>query len=275
MLSATPAGPTKYRALLVGEVNFNWGYMETANRNGGDVEHMASMLKTIKGPNGSAYTVTKKKNLNRTALENAIKTAFSGTTDKDVSLFFIATHGDSSDEGQLVLTNGTDYAEWLTFGELAAWLSKYVKGNVIVILESCGAGSAIYQNGKQIDDFDPELFTQQAVDAFAAAEKGEVPNTGELRKSRYYVLAAAKHRQESWGHESGDAGNFFTDWLIEGIGSSGTMPADTNKDKVVTLNELYQYIAQYDTYTFYDGYSYYTQQVQVYPTNSGYKLFKR
>ena len=77
----------------------------------------------------------------------------------------------------------------------------------------------------------------------------------------------------SWGHEGGSgSGNYFTDWLIEGIGSSGHMPADTNSDNVVTLHELYTYISQYDTVTFQGSY---TQQVQVYPTNSSYKLFKR
>ena len=274
VLSVMPSAQ-KYRALLVGEVNFNWGNStETANRNGGDVEHMAAMLKTVTGPNGTAYQVTKKTNLSKTALESAIKNTFYATTDQDVSLFFIATHGDSSDEGQLVLTDGTNYAHFITFKELATMLSKYVKGDIIVILESCGAGSAIYKNGKQID-FDADLLAKQAIEAFAELDQGERPNTGELRKSRYYVLAAAKHHQESWGHEWSPAGNFFTDWLVEGIGTSGTMPADTNKDKVVTLNELYKYIAQYDTYQFYDGYGYYTQQVQVYPENSTYKLFKR
>ena len=242
---------------------------------------MASMLKSVKGSNGSAYTVTKKTNLGKSGLENAIKNTFSGTTDQDVSLFFIATHGDSSDEGQLVLTDGSNCTQWISFGQLAAMLSKYVKGDVIVIIESCGAGSAIYANGAKAQDFDPELFAIQAVQAFAEADqKSDVANTGELRKSRYYVLAAAKHHQDSWGHEWEPAGNYFTDWLIEGIGDSGSMPADTNKDNVVTLNELYKYIAKYDTYTFSYLYSEdhvmtATQQVQVYPVNSSYKLFKR
>ncbi len=286
-LSAKPGSagtltPTTYRALLVGEVNFHWGenYDETANRNGGDVEHMATMLKSVKGPNGNAYSITKKKNLNKNALENAIKNTFAGTTDQDVSLFFIATHGDSSDEGQLVLTDGSNYTQWISFGQLAAMLSKYVKGDVIVVIESCGAGSAIYANGAKAQNFDPELLVAQAVQAFAEAEKTDAANTGELRKSRYYVLAAAKHRQDSWGHEWEPAGNYFTDWLVEGIGDSGAMPADTNNDNAVTLNELYKYISQYDSYPFYyydsDGnLATATQQVQVYPTNSGYKLFKR
>jgi hypothetical protein len=281
--SAGTVTPKSYRALLVGEVNFNWGdgSYETAKRNGGDVEHMASMLKSVKGSNGSAYTVTKKTNLGKSGLENAIKNTFSGTTDQDVSLFFIATHGDSSDEGQLVLTDGSNCTQWISFGQLAAMLSKYVKGDVIVIIESCGAGSAIYANGAKAQDFDPELFAIQAVQAFAEADqKSDVANTGELRKSRYYVLAAAKHHQDSWGHEWEPAGNYFTDWLIEGIGDSGSMPADTNKDNVVTLNELYKYIAKYDTYTFSyldseDHVMTATQQVQVYPVNSSYKLFKR
>ena len=264
-----------YRALLIGEEDFS----PICTRNRGDVEHMKTMLGTVKGPKGTKYTVTTKFDLGYSAVESAIKSAFKSTTSQDVSLFFIATHGNSDGDGELALTDGS----FLDFATLAGWLNSYVKGKVIVIIESCGSGSAIYQNkaeataamnaAKEADD----LLVKKAVEAFAKVDEAEMANTGvgAMRQSKFYVLAASAHHQMSWGHESGDAGNYFTDWLVEGIGSSGSMPADTNSDGYVTLKELYTYIAQYDSYTFYDGYDYYTQQVQYYPENSTYKLFKR
>lgn len=258
---------TTYRALLIGEENFN----PICTRNRGDAEHMKTMLSTVKGPEGAKYTCTLKIDLGYDDIRNAIQTTFANTRDSDVSMFFIATHGNSSGDGQLATM---DYS--LPFDVLANWLNNYVKGKVIVILESCGSGSAIYANAEEAAAADA-LLNQQAIAAFAKVDEAEMANSGvgSMRQSKFYVLTASAHHQMSWGHEYGDAGNFFTDWLIEGIGSSGHMPADTNENNIVTLQELYTYIAQYDDYTFYDGYDYYTQQVQVYPTGSSYKLFRR
>ena len=253
-------GTTHYRALLIGEEDFN----PICTRNRGDVLHMKSMLGTVKGPKGSKYTVTAKYNLGYSGVKTAIKNAFSGSSVDDVCLFFIATHGNSYGDGELALTDGNS----LDFATLASWLSTYAKGDVIVFIESCGAGSAIYKNGNA--DFDAEKFTQLAIEAFAAEDQRCVENkgVGAMRKSKYYVLAAAAHHEESWGYEGetpAESGNMFTDWLIEGIGKSGHMPADTNNNNTVSLKELYTYIKQYDDY----------QHVQVYPTTGTYYLFKR
>lgn len=255
-----------YRALLIGEEAFS----PICTRNRGDAEHMQAMLASVKGPEGSSrYTTTVKIDLGYSAVESAIQSTFANTSNADVSLFFIATHGNSDGDGELALTDGN----FLDFGTLANWLNTYVKGKVIVIIESCGSGSAIYGNMAEAANAD-KLLVHQAIEAFAAVDEAEMANTGvgAMRQSKFYVLAASAHHQMSWGHEGGDAGNYFTDWLIEGIGSSGPMPADTNNNNIVTLNELYTYISQYDSYTFQGSY---TQQVQVYPLNSSYKLFKR
>ena len=263
-LTVQPATCT-YRALLIGEEAFN----PICTRNRGDAEHMRTMLSTIKGPEGTSYTSTLKIDLGYSAVQSAIQSTFANTKNTDVSLFFIATHGNSDGDGELALTDGN----FLDFGTLANWLNTYVKGKVIVIIESCGSGSAIYGNMAEAANAD-KLLVHQAIEAFAAVDEAEMANTGvgAMRQSKFYVLAASAHHQMSWGHEGGDAGNYFTDWLIEGIGSSGHMPADTNNNNIVTLNELYTYISQYDTVTFQGTY---TQQVQVYPVNSSYKLFKR
>ena len=259
------APTTTYRALLIGEEAFN----PICTRNRGDAEHMKTMLTTVKGPQGTKYTSTLKIDLGYSGVQSAIQSTFANTKSSDVSIFFIATHGNSNGDGELALTDGS----FLDFATLANWLNSYVKGKVIVIIESCGSGSAIYANQAEAANAD-KIFTEKLIEAFAKVDEAEMANAGvgAMRQSKFYVLAASAHHQMSWGHEGGDAGNYFTDWLIEGIGSSGQMPADTNANNYVTLNELYNYIAQYDDYVISAGY---TQQVQVYPTNSSYNLFKR
>ncbi|MBO4837907.1 MAG: immunoglobulin domain-containing protein [Lachnospiraceae bacterium] len=264
-LTVKPA-TTAYRALLIGESGFGDG-----TRNQCDADHMAAMLASIKGPNGRNYTSTTMYNLDAEEVRAAIQSTFAATKDFDVSLFFIATHGNSDGDGELLMD---DYGT-LDFGTLADWLNQYIKGKVIVVIESCGSGSAIYEGNSADAKAADELLVQKAIEAFARVDEAEMENAGvgAMRQSKFYVLAASAHHQMSWGHEGGSgSGNYFTDWLIEGIGSSGHMPADTNNDNYVTLNELYTYISQYDTVTFQGSY---TQQVQVYPTNSSYKLFKR
>ena len=307
---------TEYRALLIGEktfLNYNWffGYsLDITNRNVGDVDHMAAMLKKVKGPKGGKYAVTKKTDQLYGQIKALIQSTFRDTMDQDVSLFFIATHGYSGGDGDLSMPfvgdidSADDIEEWygqpdLPFSDLASWLKQYVKGEVIVIIESCGAGSAIYspseQNSRPVlkanSGYDEKAFTEKAVAAFSAADPGLVipeantgayleeglqPNsTGDLRIKKFYVLAAARHGEDSWGHEGGDPGNYFTDWLLEGIGTANNSPADVSpKDQYLTLNELFTYVKKYDSHAFYtsSGGPYY-QHVQRYPVNSSYKMF--
>ena len=133
-----------------------------------------------------------------------------------------------------------------------------------------------------------EAFVERAVAAFSAADKGVtetvanmefdddgelVVNTGELRTNKFYVLTASRHHELSWGHESGEAGNYFIDWLVEGIGTKSKSPADASpKNKVLTLEELFSYVKKYNDHTFWDGYDYYTQHAQRYPKNSKYPV---
>ena len=175
---------------------------------------------------------------------------------------------------------------------MASWLSA-VPGKVIVIIESCGSGAAVYEEGvpeNSVNNFDT-AFGDMVIKEFEEADTDdcsekiyyypptgdeitEYTNTGEFRKSKFYVLCASRYQENSWGTESGPY-NYFTKWLTDGIGTSGSMPADTNSDGKATLHELFSYIKEVgDTHPFYYYGSCY-QHVQVYPTYSSYVLFKR
>ena len=285
-LTVTP----RYRALLVGEVNFNSG--EVATRNRGDVTNLTAMFNEVQGPTGGSYTVTTAFDLDKAGLTQAITDAFSGADENDVSFFFIATHGAtgySSGEkaGQLSLIGKTQ-AEYMTIQELADCL-KAVPGKVIVVLGSCGSGAAIVENGAPLTeeqiDANEIAFNDAVISAFEeadrqfAAENGwVVANTGELRDSKFYVLTAARHREMSWGFEydggSPDGYNHFPYYIY--YGAIGSKPADADGNGTITLNEMYNYVYTHALGPYYqehDPTAYY-QHAQVYPENSSYALFK-
>lgn len=302
------ASSVKYRALLIGEVSFS----EVCYRNKGDVNLMANMLNSIKGPTGGRYQVTKLFDRSRDQILSDIRSTFAGATEEDVSLFFIATHGavtvgsryldlDYYPEyaGTLSTIPEQRYLEYdLSFGQLANAL-KAIPGKVIIIVESCGSGSALYsqydtQNSAVPAEVECAAFDVAVVRAFEDADPGllvdgnghvyandgAVPNVGELRvDNKFYVLTASRHKELSYGWEtSGDysgsnSNNWFTKWLCDGIGTSGHMAADTDYNGTTTLNELFSYISRVGDNHQMSGGGY--QHVQVYPKNSGYALFKR
>ena len=288
-------GKTKYRALLIGEEAFD----PICTRNRGDVGLMEKMLKSVKGPKGGSWTITKKFNLSRSAVLSAIYSAFKKADEDDVTLFFIATHGDTDSTGDTAgaLAMIPEDSTPLLMGELASAL-KAVPGKIIVVLESCGAGAGVFgsygeQNAnaaKNAVKNAAKAFDNAAIDAFAAVDTGIVEgdwsnavakgeslaNTGEFRvKNKFYVLAAARYQELSWGTEDGPY-NYFTKWLTNGVGTSGRMPADSNKNGKLTLKELFKYISKVgDNYGFYSDGRYYYQHVQAYPKSSSFDLFKR
>ena len=308
---------TEYRALLIGEKTFlrydvfyedgieQRDYTRTeVLRNSNDVSKMAAMLGKVYGPEGGQYKATRKTNAGYYAIQSAIRTTFVDTMEHDISIFFIASHGNSSGDGELEMPftgdpkNQADRAayeaqQYLSFETLASWLS-VINGKVIVILESCGAGSSIYvepngaKRGVKTEDDLSEDFVQAAVKAFASVDPGIVvkqemePNSnrksaGNLRQPKFYVLAAAAHHEESYGYSntSTDPVNLFTKWLIQGVGEAGNSPADISpQNSILILDELYQYIKSVgDNYKItIQGETYY-QHVQVYPENSDQAIF--
>ena len=264
----------RYRALLVGEADFD-GTDDDLLYNTKNVLRMAEMLDAVTGPTGGRYAVTRKTNIDKSTLRSSILDTFAGADSNDVSLFYIASHGVTSEAtgekaGRLLLV-GSDGNENITLAELAECLDN-IPGTVIVLLNSCGSGAAIYQNGAAgAGDSFADDFNNAAVSAFAALDP--VSNTGELRKSKFYVLTAAAHQESAWGSNSLGY-SYFTFHFCQGVVDNKA--ADANGDGKLTLGEMYDY-----TYPrvlaegpFNDeGVSVY-QHVQVYPENSGFVLFK-
>ena len=314
----------EYRALLIGEQRFIWYYNEdnpddgcwmddADQRNVGDVRSLAAALGNaagphgVYGPDGGAFRITRKTNLSRSGIRNAIRSAFADTRDQDISVFFIATHGLSTGDGDLrtaftgSISDSADVAaywpnRYLSFSTLASWLKTYIRGRVLVILQSCGAGSAIYAgdaaaSGKGTDSASgAERFVTEAVNAFSKADPGVTvtlpddseshlapASTGDLRLPKFYVLAASAHHEENYGWETEEeetSYNYFTSWLIEGIGRRDASPADTDGSNVLSLQELYLYIRHYDIHPFViSGITYY-QHVRCYPMGSTTRLLK-
>ena len=288
------SGDVTYRAVLIGEENFT----PVCTRNRGDVELMKEMLVSVNGGTGERYSVINDYyNLDYYGVGDAIAETFAGADDNDVSLFFIATHGDVSHTGaaagSLALVDDYGNDDYIHIYELEKYLSE-IPGKVIVILESCGSGAAVYDPEVPENSIEKDIeFTNSVIETFSSADPGysetktyyfdaegkditlEV-NTGEFRQSKYYVLTASRYQEYSWGSEYYRC-NFFTKWLVEGIGSDYDyeyMPADYNGDKKLTINEAHSYVKEInDSYSFYSGGSYYYQHSQVYPENSDFVLF--
>ena len=293
--------PVTCRALLVSENDFYLssvpGYSsawEHSTRNHNDAALMKKTLGRVRTPDGGKYSVTVQHNTSRSELNKLIRATFAGADDNDVSLFFIATHGDSADStpddetGALLMASQDEtYPEYYYLSELRRQLLK-VPGKVIVILESCGSGAAIRKNDAARSRA-AEAFDAQAIALFregdpglAVSTGGAAANTGELRKvNKFYVLCCSGYMEESWGMENHDSTshNFFTKWLCEGIGKSGSMPADKkyagNRSGSVDLHELYRYVAGVgDKTPIQSGGAVYYQHVQVYPAGQRFVMFR-
>ena len=250
---------SKYRALLVGESDY-----ESENDlpgSGNDADAIAGMLSGL----SNKFTCTKLHDATKTQILNGIKTTFAAANDYDVSLFYFAGHGanaggNATYQGALCTVEGN----YITFSELAEALSG-VKGRVIVIISSCFSGNAIAtSDGADGETIDPEAYNQAIIDAFSGyylePEGGQSgTRSGELRQSKFIVLTAAAKDEVGWeggwdrdiayidgtwyrGHALGSA-------ILKGMGCkypngayTGSMPADKNKNKEITVKELYDYV---------------------------------
>lgn len=304
-VTAAPSSNTAYRALVIGE----YSYYKPLWACAGDAEMVSSMLSYAMAPNGSRYQVNLQYNQDRDGIREQIESTFADADADDVSFFFISSHGvcggwingeyvdNGEEEGALMGVTPSGVVSYIPVYELAGWLSK-IPGRVIVVIDACGSGAAIYdpdipQNGNDAKSAQTEneiaaqyqAFNSAVMDAFAAVnETITVPNdiglrsaakAGEMRASKFYVLTASSYQQLSW--TAGYEHSYFTNLLCTGI--NGTMPADTegNNNGRLTLHELFSYISRHG-----DGKTWDTpdrgtvhQFVQVYPKNSGFEMFRR
>ncbi len=311
---------TKYRALVVGvQHNLGWSdtyvedsvyidgwtypyfYIKNSPWMGSGYTRLASTLGRVYGgaaTDNQRFATTQLYDPEDSDLESAIRTTFSGTTDDDISLFYINTHGRSSNDGELSMSfkktiNATNVSNFLngghevvSFQQLASWMNTYVKGKVIVFIDSCGAGSSIYdpsvaENSAQgIGVNDSGRIVSEAIAAFSSysfTEEEEYDgepraNYGELRTNKFYVLAASRHQEDSWVKDGSSTGySYFNYDLCAALGTSGNMPADQNGDGAVCIEELFTYIKYSLNYDM--DYSDQKQHIQRYPVGNTDPLF--
>ena len=272
----------RYRALLISEVDFK----EKCTRNDGNVKLMQQMLKRVKGTTNELepglYSVAVRKNPSKNQILQAIRQTFRGATANDVSLVFIATHGNTSLKGEKAgalctlkkTANGYVNGPYLYLYELRDALLQ-IPGRVDIFLASCGSGAAVISDAKAAEmdsrsedadaEYDPEAFAKQAVQVFSeAAEDGELdPRTGELRQYKFRVLTAANYHETGWGSEK-KGYNYFTKGLVNGV----QWGAEADEKGRVTLEALYRYLKRtvdpVPRISMDDGKTYY-QHVQVWP----------
>lgn len=205
------------------------------------------------------------------------------------TLFFIATHGDVDDTGELagrLLTPVNSSENELLLKDLANTL-KAVPGEIIVFLHSCGSGAAVYDDNSKSSSGARQAAKLNAavVRAFEQAEpnsgRGQL-KTGEFRDTKFHVLTSSAYQQYSWGWEAGpdsaDSRNYFTEELRNGILGG----AEVNEKNQITLNALYLYLkGRLDNREFIDWDMetgeriVYHQYVQVWPQNCSDPLFQR
>lgn len=169
---------------------------------------------------------------------------------------------------------GSD-SDYLTLGELTHLLNR-VPGRVIVVLDSCFSGNSIYPKGIS-GSSEAEQFNQMVIEAFADADPGldlspagnYGEKYGELRSAKFLVLTASKENEVSYNSRYNPIGGALTKGVVQGAGCSfpsgsfsGSIRADSNGDRRVSLNELHTYASRY----VYDEMGT-RQHVSCYPTN--------
>lgn len=278
-----------YRALLIGEGTFpdpSVGNLPGKK----DVALMKKMLRSVKGAANDKWAITTRTDRTSAQIQTDIVTAFEGAQEGDVSLFYISTHGDEEltidgrypeYAGCLQTYPDYSYSNWydqntLTLPRLAQWLSE-VPGQVIVLIDSCGSGAAIY-GAKALNGYTPAQFDAAVIEAFEDRDMAVMAPGLEhgafVVSNKFYVLTSAAYLETGWA--STNKYSFFTKWLTDGIATKGGMPADGNRNRTVTLDELYKYISKRaDRKTFSISGLHYKQHVQVYPAGSDFKLFYR
>ena len=285
-----------YRALLIAESTFiryddqkGYYYLDVRQGPKGDVSGLVDMFSWVKGPAGKQYQVTVGTDLDYYNVENAIRTTFAGTTENDVSLFYIGTHGTSSDNGWLEMPfvgnfDATTIQSYyssdkkaLPFATLASWLNKYVKGEVIVLVMCCESGGIIYDPNvgeygsvKEAADKATGNATAKAiVNAFAKADHSikSANRLGELRTNKFHVIASSRHNESSYDWDANITA--FGKCFLTAVGSIDNSPSDYSpQDGYLTMSEIVNCMKQIENSVNLP------QHVQCYPMGSNYVMFK-
>ena len=239
-----PADSGRPAALVIGQ----WHYAAPLGPLPGSLNDARAVRGMLTGLS-NRFSAAMASDLTADQIRRAVRTAFSGAKDQDVSLLYYSGHGGSEEGTGKGALLGVDSSA-LTFADLAEILSG-VKGRVIVILDSCYSGAAIAAKGASRGGNPLDAFLKDAVSSFSGytlSPEGISKRSGELAASKFIVLAAATEEEVAGetildGYRCG----IFTYSMLKGLGCvypdgayTGAMPADDG-DLDVTLQEIYSY----------------------------------
>ena len=258
-VAVEPAG-RRYRALLIGEQNYASTVDKIRPGSIRSVESLAALL-ALSSFNGEGYQITTLMDAPRDEVIAGIRSAFSGASDRDLSLIYITCHGFyRAGMTFFVMADGSV----LSASDLEREL-RGVSGEIVLLADCCGSGGLLGEASGTDDLLDGVLSVFQGLDG------GPM-----LRDSRIHVLASARLDQDSYRisfSQDGadgmatvfaralcDAGG----WNID-RGAPGSKSADSDFNGEITFDELGRYMQRRVQWylSMAGGYS---QNVQYYPT---------
>lgn len=274
-----------YRALLIGNSNYS---EKPLNGPPLDIEKMDQVLSdSYFGINDTQFSkIEVKEDLTKDEILKAIKDTFAGANENDISYFYFSGHGTKNYYGESALvgieTQEGDY--YINTYELKSALDD-IPGTIVVILDCCYSGGFIDRNLMANDEEDAtnesqkiaeennesvkiaedniEAFNNNFIEVFSENEKmNNMSITKHLNTSKYKVLTASAGYETSV--ENPYIGGEFTYYFTQGSGYNdrSMLPADSNIDNKVSLQEIYEYT--------YNNVS--NSHVQVYPNYDAFEI---
>lgn len=204
----------------------------------GDDEHgtdnAAALMYTSLCKNQLANYVVENQNIHPFAYNNTtnptseetvnkwISHSFSSSDDDDLSVFYYTGHstwdGNTSIHFGITLGNG----EWYRWSSLAQYLAEHVKGQIIVILDTCFSETFTTVGINSLEQKDKDRFS--VITSCAYDEKSSIRNVTLFHELNYPCFSYS---------------------IGEGIGFvDDKWHADVNSDGKVTLEELYNYVSK-------------------------------
>ena len=170
--------------------------------------------------------------------------AFSAATQRDISLFYLSTHGiqaENKEDFTALMSDGQ--AESLLSGKAIHEALKRIPGQKVIILDACYSGAAINKG----------LERPAAASVFTGSDFKVLTSAGGLEPSFLWTDGAGTVQ----------GGSFFAQALTEGISAEGRFAADGNRDGQITLSELHRH--QFSAYG--------ASTPMVYPQNDDFVVF--
>ena len=233
----------KNHALLIAEA-YNYGEFITLPDAIGDIRLMSNMLNTLNTPQNINFQYVRKVDVSSEQIHQAILDTFKDTKEDDISLFYITSHGNmSEDNAGSILTFDKELSdiELLSLDTLSEWLSA-IPGKKIIFLEFCSSGSALYESDQYKAPF---------------------------KKDNFFVIVSSDHLEESYICDDTDNPiSQYTVALFNALGNGENFNCDKNNDGLATTNEILSYI---DAYIKNNYYNY--QHVSAYSFLDDYKVF--